>query len=364
MQVNTICTALQTTKAQLKDAGIESFCLDAELLVANAFGVERTELLFKMYDKFPDCAATHLKHTVKLRLRRMPMSHILQKKEFFGIEFFINHTVIAPRPETELLVELCIKYWHELLYKRSYGHGLVHYATYNKQYNRTECVTDRKFARCDVKKTGAINGKLIATDTAVGSQFHTDADNFTNASNMWVMDLGTGSGCIIISVLSALRELQHAVAVDSSKEAIEVAKFNARKNRISSDRLHFALGDWLDFSSNDTDTCTQRMYDIILCNPPYVPYSEWIKLEPEVRDYEPIDAISDGDDGTTHYRTIIRDLGKFLIDDGVAIFEVGHGQAETLKHILECSNFTVHEIACDLAGIERAVVAKHQNISM
>lgn len=297
---------LKSTKAKLKRASIPSYQLDSEVLVAHVLDMERLNLILHAEKIFPLELMIKLQKYIALRLARMPISHILQKREFFHRDFIVNHSVIAPRPETELLVELALKYHH--------------------------IIDARKNSRQDVK----------------------------------VLDLGTGSGCIILSLLCALPALKNATATDISEDAIRVAKLNAKRLQVCEKRLYFIQSNWLNFAYkydiDDNRKCVQQ-YDIVTCNPPYVPYSQWLHLMPEVKQYEPLHAISDCDDGLLHYRTIMSQLRDVLTEDGVAIFEFGYGQKDELQQIAKKNSFVISEVISDIAGIERAMVITKNNIA-
>ncbi len=160
-----------------------------------------------------------------------------------------------------------------------------------------------------------------------------------------LLDLGTGSGCLLLTLLS---ELPHAtgLGVDFSEAALKIAKKNAVALNLQA-RSRFLKSDW--FSE------VEGVFDIILSNPPYIETDITRTLEPEVIQYEPITALDGGKDGLDCYRHIISRLPDYLQEDGLVIFEVGKGQTETVANYLSDMNFIQVETHKDLASIGRCV---------
>jgi release factor glutamine methyltransferase len=161
-----------------------------------------------------------------------------------------------------------------------------------------------------------------------------------------VLDMCTGSGCIIIS-LSKLSELQKAIGVDLSGKALEIAVKNANKHKVEIEFLQSDLFDLVDES-----------YDVIVSNPPYIPTGEIESLMPEVKNHEPLAALDGSMDGLLFYRKITSASMKHLNNGGFLYFEIGHNQGEEVKHILQEEGFTDVTIKKDLSGLDRVVFAK------
>ncbi len=169
-----------------------------------------------------------------------------------------------------------------------------------------------------------------------------------------VLDLGVGSGAILLSILSE-RPLATGFGVDASEAALEWARNNAAALDLE-DRAHFSHGDW---RIVDWHQALIGPFDLIVSNPPYIPSAEIEGLEPEVR-REPVLALDGGADGLDAYRAILASLGALLKPGCAALFEVGRGQAEALAAMLEKTGFmTTIEIIPDLAGIGRVVSARN-----
>ncbi len=165
-----------------------------------------------------------------------------------------------------------------------------------------------------------------------------------------ILDLGTGTGCIIISLL---KEYPNAtgVAVDKSLPALQIARENAERNNIS-DRCDFVQSDWF---SNVSDK-----YDIIVSNPPYIKSGSIQHLAEEISLYEPKLALEGGDDGLDAYRKIISEADNFLVPHGKCFFEIGKWQEEPVVDIIHKQGLQVSEVWEDLAGIPRLVIFHKQ----
>lgn len=162
-----------------------------------------------------------------------------------------------------------------------------------------------------------------------------------------LLDFGTGTGAILLALLSELPRAT-GLGVDSSPAALEVARENACRLGLS-DRAEFRLGHW----GRDLDGC----FDAIVSNPPYIPDQEIPRLQPEVAVWEPRLALAGGPDGLDCYRALAPDLARLLAPDGVAALEVGQGQAPAVAAILKAVGLIVRAIRADLGGVERCVVA-------
>lgn len=160
-----------------------------------------------------------------------------------------------------------------------------------------------------------------------------------------ILDLGTGSGCLLLALLSELPNAS-GLGVDISEAAIDVAETNAQGLGFR-DRAAFRIGDWLE--------SVVESFDVVVANPPYVPDGDVPKLDADVRAFEPLNALAGGFDGLDAYRRIAGGLGKSLESDGIACFEVGVGQADSVAAIFAGQGFRVRAVRLDLAGIPRAV---------
>lgn len=167
-----------------------------------------------------------------------------------------------------------------------------------------------------------------------------------------VLDLGTGSGCLVLSVLSEYPQVR-ADAVDVSEAALDVARENARANGLEG-RVCFHQGEWC------APLPQEARYDIVVSNPPYIPTADIEGLDRDVREYEPHLALDGGADGLDCYRVLAKQLKGRMVPGGIALMEVGAGQSEDVADIMKTSGWTVIEIAKDLAQIARVVVLENQ----
>ena len=162
-----------------------------------------------------------------------------------------------------------------------------------------------------------------------------------------IVDLGTGSGCL---VLALLRELANAtaVAVDRSAAALHLARMNALALGLAN-RLRFVASDWA--------SALAGPFDIVVTNPPYVATAEWPRLAPEIRLFEPQAALLAGDDGLCAYRRIVPDLPRILAPSGRAYLECGHDQGDRIAELLRGHGFAAIAVQADLGGRARCISA-------
>lgn len=229
-------------------------------------------------------------------------------------------------------------------------------------YGQEECPKDKVLLFWDLIEKRANNiplQYLIGTQEFMGLEFEVDENVLIPrqdteilveevlqiCDNKSVLDLCTGSGCIIIS-LAKLSNLKRAVGIDISIKALEIAKKNAKK-------LHVDVN----FYKSDLFEKVEGNYDIIVSNPPYIKSKDLLSLMPEVRDHEPKLALDAGPDGLIFYQRIIDELPKFLNPGGHVFFEIGYDQGEDVKRLLDKAGFTDINIKKDLSGLDRVVKA-------
>lgn len=164
-----------------------------------------------------------------------------------------------------------------------------------------------------------------------------------------VCDVGTGSGCIAITLLCERADAR-AVAIDVSEAALEVAQQNAR-DLLVQDRVAFKLSDCFEALRRGED-----LFDVIVSNPPYVSADMLSGLQREVRDHEPLVALTPGDDGLRVIRRLLDDSPAFLRENGYLMMEIGFDQAEKVQQLVDESIWTLKEIRPDLQGIPRILI--------
>jgi release factor glutamine methyltransferase len=271
--------ALGAAVDALAAAGVEDPRLDAELLLAEASGWGRVEVIADAEAELPPGAARRFGELVRRRLRREPVAYILGRKGFRRIELAVDSRVLVPRPETELLVELAL----ELRPRR-------------------------------------------------------------------VLDVGTGSGAIALAVADELPACE-VTATDTSAAALEVAQANGERLGLA-ERVRFLEG-----------TLPDGDFDLVLANLPYVAERDWPLLQPEVRQWEPRQALLAGPDGLDGYRDFIPGCGRASFrypnqSSTTLAVEVGEGQAPAVAELMEIAGFEGIETRRDLAGTERVVVGR------
>jgi release factor glutamine methyltransferase len=267
----TVGDALTAATDALAAAGVETPRLDAELLLAEATGIERAGLLARPEAGVEAPGARVFAAMMRRRLRREPVAYILGRKGFRRIELAVDRRVLIPRPETELLVEIALE-------------------------------------------------RRPAT----------------------VLDVGTGSGAVALAIADELPGTR-VHATDTSLDALAVAKANR-------DRLGAAIA--LSPGSLDRDLS----FDLVVANLPYVSESEWTALAPEIREYEPREALVAGPTGLEAIDALLGELALSERRPGAVALEVGAGQAATVAELVRRAGYDGFEIRPDLAGIERAVV--------
>lgn len=283
-------TIIQKAVAKLEESSNESARLDAQLLIAHVLGCSREDILINP----PVLNAeqqTQFEALIARRANREPMSHLLGVREFYGRDFKVTRDVLDPRPDTEILIEVALA---------------------------------NRFSLAPSASGGGIN----------------------------ILDLGTGSGCIILTLLAEL-PVSKGMAVDISAAALEVAKTNA-KNLGVADRITFMQADMADISEGS--------YDLIVSNPPYIASNEIPALMPEVAVFEPRLALDGGKDGLDYYRILAKTTPKLLGPEGLVLCEIGETQAADVAEIFNATGFKLRSVTKDLAGRDRCVAFKHNKL--
>lgn len=164
-----------------------------------------------------------------------------------------------------------------------------------------------------------------------------------------ILDLGTGTGCLLLASLS---EYRHAwgVGVDKSIQAVELAQENAQINGLE-ERARFMAAHW--------DNALNGQFDIILSNPPYIPRGDIATLMPDVRCYEPLSALQGGEDGLEAYRFLFARLHVLLKNPGLALFEIGINQITEMTALAEQQHWRLLDTGYDVGGVARCVILTH-----
>ena len=258
---------------------IKSSNLDCELILSKVLNKSREEILINMNNNINKKEQDKFHYYLNKRKKNKPIAHILGYKYFWKFKFYINESVLIPRPETEHLVDEALK---------------------------------------QIPISKSIN----------------------------IIDIGTGSGCVIISLLKERQKCQ-AIAIDISKEALKVAKINAKMHHLENK---------IKFLNIDIDKFNSSKYDLIISNPPYINKIDLMRLDDGVRLYEPRLALYGGNTGFEQIKKTIEKSSKLLKYNGRLIIEIGEGQKNYTIKILQSNGFYINKICKDLSGKERCLV--------
>jgi release factor glutamine methyltransferase len=285
----TLRQRLLDARARLTGAGVDNneAVLDTNLLARHVLGWSRAEMLLRQDDPLPTGFEEAFNALIERRARREPAAYIRGKQEFWSREFDVTPEVLIPRPESELIVEELIN--------------------------------------------------LLPVDAP--------------ALPRRVADIGTGSGCIAVSV-AAERPNVHVVATDISRAALDVARRNAEAAGVAA-RIEFVECAYLSGATGP--------FDFILANPPYISESEYEELAPEVREYEPQVALLAGEDGLRDIRQIVDVAAARLKPGGTLFMEIGHTQGDRLAALVQAfPALTLSRISTDLQRIPRVAVIERK----
>ncbi|MDR3326127.1 MAG: peptide chain release factor N(5)-glutamine methyltransferase [Rhodospirillaceae bacterium] len=174
---------------------------------------------------------------------------------------------------------------------------------------------------------------------------------FDRQASIRLLDFGTGTGCILLALLSELPQA-FGLGIDISQATLCVARENAKSLGLQH-RSEFMIGNW----GKEID----MSFDVILSNPPYIPKSDIDNLENEVSIYTPKIALDGGNDGLVCYRSLIPDIARLLVPNGIVALEIGRGQSNEVSKLFQKYGLTFTTLHYDLAGIDRCILVKDQN---
>ena len=174
-----------------------------------------------------------------------------------------------------------------------------------------------------------------------------------NRTGLNILDIGTGSGAITISLAKYL-DKSHVISADISDIALEIASKNAISNNVD-ERIDFIKSDVF------SNVPKEEKFDLIVSNPPYIRKSDIDGLDRQVKDFEPYNALEGGEDGLDFYRKITKESKAFLKNKGILAYEVGHDQAQDVSQIMQENGFEGIYTKCDLQGFERVVIGFYNN---
>ena len=254
--------------------------LDSEILLSNSIKRDKKHIILNPKEILNSEQLGKFKSLIERRKKGEPIAYLINKKEFWKDEFFVNKDVLIPRPDSELIIEQVLK-------------------IYSK----------------DVQ--------------------------------LQVLDIGTGSGCILLSILKE-RSNFYGTGIDISKKSINVSKFNAKQ---------LNLTNRVKFFHSSVDNFNNGKYDIIVSNPPYIEQLSLKYLEKDVVNFEPKLALSGGLDGFSKIRKVINKSSILIKKNGKFILEIGFNQKNKVIKILKEEGFYVNKAIKDYGNNDRCIIS-------
>ena len=276
--MTTAAVAMAAATAKLRAAGVPDPACDARILLAHAARVDAVRVTLIAPEEIAPEISERYEHLVSLRAVRVPVSHLVGERAFYGRGFKVSREVLDPRPETESLIEAALS---------------------------------QPFER--------------------------------------VLDLGTGSGCILVTLL-AERKTATGVGVDLSEGACLQASANAVLHGVA-ERVQIVQSDWFEV--------VEGRYDLIASNPPYLAQSEMAAIAPELALHEPAMALTDGEDGLSVYRLIAARAQQYLTAQGRVLAEIGWQQGADVSAIFRAAGWADVAVLPDLDGRDRVICAQN-----
>jgi len=282
----TVEAARRALAAEFKASNIDSPELDARLLIGAALALDHTGLAVQAARLITENEANIISSFGQRRLSHEPVARILGHKEFWGLDLRLSDATLVPRPDTETIVAAALE--------------------------------------------------IVGNDSAKDKALR-------------IADIGTGSGAILLALLSELPAAT-GIGTDISEAALETARLNARQ---------LGLAGRASFVQCDYASALSGPFDLIVSNPPYIRSADIAALDRDVRDYDPRLALDGGTDGLDAYRAIAPQVAALLAPNGVLVFEVGHDQSGDVSALMRQAGLTLsHPPKTDLGGIHRAVMGR------
>lgn len=258
--------------------------LETRILLSHALSMTQEKLLMNYNELIPEDKKSKFFEYIQRRKSFEPIAYITEQKEFYGMDFFVDQNVLIPRPDTEILID--------------------------------EVVLEYK-------------------------------TNFSD-KNIEILDLGTGSGSIAVSLATSI-PLSNIIATDISSKALQIAMRNAKSNNVTT-QIEFIESDWY-------SNLGSKIFDFIVSNPPYIDSADTLYISKETLLYEPKQALFAENKGLINYNKIISNARNFLKKNGKIFLEIGFNQSKNVVSILEKYQFTEIKIFKDLSGNDRVVRA-------
>ena len=254
--------------------------LDSEILLSSSIKRDKKYIILNPKELLNSKQSEKFRSLIERRKKGEPIAYLINKKEFWKDEFFVNKDVLIPRPDTELIIEQVLKI-----------------------YSKDE--------------------------------------------QLQVLDIGTGSGCILLSILKE-RPNFYGTGIDISKKSINVSKFNTKRlnliNRVK-------------FFHSSVDNFKIGKYDIIVSNPPYIKLQDLKYLEKDIVSFEPKLALNGGIDGFSKIRKVISNANTLIKKNGKFILEIGYNQKNRVKEILKKKGFYINKTIKDYGNNDRCIIS-------
>ena len=264
----------------LKANNIKNPHLDSEILLAESINKDKKHIILNSKEILNTKQSDIFNSFIERRKSGEPIAYLINKKEFWKDEFYINKDVLIPRPDTEIIIEQVLEI-------------------------------------------------------------------YPKKSQLQVLDIGTGSGCILLSIIRE-RPNFYGTGIDISKKSINVSKINAKQLKLTN-RVKF-------FHSS-VDNFSNGKYDLVVSNPPYIKLSILKYLERDVVNFEPKLALSGGFDGFSKIRKVISRASNLIKKNGKFILEIGFNQKNKVKEILNEESFYVNKAIKDYGNNDRCIIS-------
>ena len=282
----TVETARRALTKRFQDGAIESPELDARILTGAVLGLDLTGMIAAAARQLTQGEAAALENFAARHFNGEPVARIIGLKEFWGLQLHLTHETLVPRPDTETVIEAALE---------------------------------------SLKASSAMEQKLR------------------------IADLGTGSGAILLALLSELPNT-FGIGTDISAPALRTARGNSRQ---------LGLAKRAAFVACDYAAALSGPFDLVVSNPPYIRSAEIGALAIEVRAHDPVRALDGGTDGLDAYRIIAPEAARLLTPGGVVVVEAGQGQSTDIGELMTAAGLMLQGVPkADLAGIPRAVAAR------
>ena len=264
----------------LKKNKISNPQLDSEILLSNSIKKDKKHIILNPKELINSKQTRAFKSLIKRRNKGEPVAYLINKKEFWKDEFFVNKEVLIPRPDTEIIIEQALKI-------------------------------------------------------------------YSKYSSLQVLDIGTGSGCILLSILKE-RPNFYGTGIDISKKSINISKLNTKQLNLTSRAKFF---------HSSVDNFKIGKYDLVVSNPPYIELFKLKYLEKDVINFEPKLALSGGFDGFSKIRKVIKKTKTLIKKNGKFILEIGYNQKNNVKKILKEEGFYINKAIKDYGNNDRCIVS-------